>query len=215
MRGRPAILGTALLGLVLAGCGMPPPGTSATIPPTQLPYGLDQQTARPTAVAPLPTLEQGPAVWLVREDALVPVAAPRVGADSPEPKTMADALIAQLANGPTETELGAGYRSALSPTTTLRVLRIEKGVARVDLNVGDTGLGGASQLPLAAGQIVLTLTSVPEVDAVQFRHRDSPISVPLPSGVLTTRPMTEADYLSLVDPRHVRTGRSSSGRPTP
>lgn len=211
MRHRPAVLGTLLLGLTLAGCGMPPPGTSATIPPSQLPYGLDQQTVRSTAVAPLPTLEQGPAVWLIREDALVPVATPRVGTDSPEPKTMADALIAQLANGPDETELAAGYRSALSPTTTLQLLQVEDGVARVELDVGDTRLGGASQLPLAAGQVVLTLTSVPGVDAVQFRHRDNPISVPLPSGVLTTRPMTETDYLPLVDPRHVRTGQSTSG----
>lgn len=207
MRRPPALLAIGLTLLALAGCGMPPSGTSATIPPTQLPYALDQRTARPTAAAPLPTLSQGPAVWLVREDALVPVAAPRVVTESTDPKAMADAMVARLANGPNETDLGAGYRTALSPTMTLRLLRVENGVAVVELNPGDTGLGGASQLPLAAGQIVLTLTSVPGVDTVQFQHRDNPLSVPLPSGVLTTRQLTDDDYLPLVDPSHVKAGQ--------
>ena len=211
---RRATAALLLGGAVLGGCGVPPPGTSATIPATQLPYGLDQRAARPTTPAALPSLAQGPAVWLVRDSALVPVAAPRVVTDSTDPKAASDAMIARLANGPNEADLGAGYRTALGPTMTLHLLRVDEGVAVVELNPGDSGPGGASQLPLAAGQVVLTLTSVPGVESVRIEQRGRPLSVPLPSGVLTTRALTEDDYLPLVDSTHIRQPVTPTAQPT-
>ena len=49
-------------------------------------------------------------------------------------------------------------------------------------------------------QIVLTATSQPGVDQVLFSITGRPISVPTPTGVTTSRPVTAADYRPMVAP---------------
>ena len=51
---------------------------------------------------------------------------------------------------------------------------------------------------LAIAQVVMTLTSLPGVDSVQFVRDDETVEVPLPDGTLVRRPLTAADYSSLL-----------------
>ena len=68
----------------------------------------------------------------------------------------------------------------------------------VQLDPGDQG-PTANKLPLAAGQVVLTATSVRGIERVQLVRADGqPIEVPLPDGALTSLPLEARDYLSLV-----------------
>lgn len=200
-----------VLPLAVAACGLPADGTSATIPPDQLPYGLEQTAARPTTGPTTPNLALGPMVWLVREDALTAIPAPSSVNGGDSPQVVAEALLARLANGPDETDLAAGLRTALGPTMTLRLVEIRGGTAVVDLDPGTGGQGGAGQLPLAAGQVVLTLTSIPAVNSVELVHDGESLPVPLPGGVLTTRALTAPDYYPLVAAPTPSTGTASTG----
>jgi hypothetical protein len=56
----------------------------------------------------------------------------------------------------------------------------------------------ADRLPLAVGQLVLTVTSVDGVDRVTFLQDGAPIEAPLPGGARTAQPVTAADYSSLL-----------------
>ena len=56
--------------------------------------------------------------------------------------------------------------------------------------------GAASRRAVA--QIVLTATSVPGVDAVLLTLDGDPVEAPLPSGELTSAPLTETDYEPLL-----------------
>ena len=50
----------------------------------------------------------------------------------------------------------------------------------------------------AVGQIVLTATSLPGVTAVLLTHDGEALEAPLPSGELTSAPLTAADYEPLL-----------------
>jgi len=52
--------------------------------------------------------------------------------------------------------------------------------------------GGASRRAVA--QLVLTATSLQGVDAVRLTIGGDPVEAPLPTGELTSAPLTAADY---------------------
>ena len=56
----------------------------------------------------------------------------------------------------------------------------------------------ADQLPLALGQVVLTLTSVPGIERVQLVSGGEPVEMALPGGRLGAEPVTADDYAELV-----------------
>ena len=69
------------------------------------------------------------------------------------------------------------------------------------MTVDLTGAGDApagQQSRRAVGQIVLTATSLPGVRAVLLTHDGEPLEAPLPSGELTSSPLTAADYEPLL-----------------
>ena len=59
-------------------------------------------------------------------------------------------------------------------------------------------IGGLDEV-LAIGQIVFSLTSLSNVDAVTFQVGGTLVSVPRPDGVLLARPVTSDDYSELLD----------------
>jgi spore germination protein GerM len=79
------------------------------------------------------------------------------------------------------------------------VAQLSDGTATIDIDGPDEApSGGASRLAVA--QIVLTATSVPGVDAVRLTLSGEPVEAPLPSGQLTSAPLTAADYAALLVP---------------
>ncbi|WP_299951202.1 GerMN domain-containing protein [uncultured Modestobacter sp.] len=186
-----------LVTLAAAGCGVPTGGSPTTIAASDVPYDLASPSAPASGAPSAPAGEEQPAVYLVTEaGALVPRG--RSVAAGPLADRLTD-LLEDLAGGPSPAELTERLSTALRPDSTLSVTDLADGTATVDL-------GGSAEAPSGresrrtVGQIVLTATSLPGVQAVQLTRAGEPVDAPLASGELTSRPVTEQDYLPLLTP---------------
>lgn len=189
-----AVAGVSLSGvLLLAGCGAPAPGTTVHFDPTSVPFGL-LGTEQTTSPDPDESDPSGPALWFVRRDKLVPTAA---DLDGGTPLDQAKAAVRQLQEGPSSQQHDAGLSNSLPPDIELDVRYVVSGVANVRYLATADSRPGANG-PLLTGQIVLTLTSVPGVDAVIFDNGNRQVEAPLPGGALTDNPVTAEDYQELV-----------------
>lgn len=131
------------------------------------------------------------AVYFVGSDNSL-VSEPRSDPSGRLPVAMADLLA-----GPSSGEVAAGTSSALPSGTRLLSARVSKGTANLDFNSVLTSLTGHEEL-LAFAQIVATATSVPGVAAVQIAVEGKAVNAPKPDGTLAQRPVTRADYASLL-----------------
>lgn len=187
------LVSTALVVLTLAACGVP-----VTSPPTaitEVPYNL-METAEPPTPLPSTPVRRGPFIyWVNAADQLVAIEAGTTTSDAPD--TVA-AVLTRLAQGPSELERESGLSTALGPDVSLTVNRIEGGRADIDITIGPPG-PSARRLPLAVGQIVLSLTSASGIDSVWLMSDGTPIEAPLPDGALTARPLTAQDFTALVE----------------
>ena len=112
---------------------------------------------------------------------------------------LAERLLNALEEGPSDDVRGTGGSSALPSDPQLGLVAVSGATAEVDLEP-ETSLS-AERLPVAIGQVVLTLTSAPGVDAVVFVTDGGEVQVPLPGGVLTDEPVGAADYADLLPAR--------------
>lgn len=180
---------------VLAGCGIPTGGAPDTIAPTDIPYGLAAPTSSAPTATSSPARQDRPRVYLVNaEDVLVPSGREVSGSTVREQLTD---LLGQLAAGPTDGERDDQLASALPPGVQLSVGGVEGDTVTVDL-VGTTQSPSGQRSRRAVGQIVLTATSLPGVHAVRLTRDGKPLEAPLPSGELTSAPLTAADYARLL-----------------
>jgi hypothetical protein len=130
-------------------------------------------------------------LYLVRDGRLV-----RVPRRVPAPLTAAQQLDNLLA-GPTAEESEDGLTSALS---TMTVTDVSLAGRRATITLGDrAGQGFRDDEVLAFGQIVCTLTSLPDVGTVSFVADGAPLWVPRADGSLAGTPLTIADYSELLD----------------
>ena len=185
---------TAVLAMVSA-CGVPTGGTPTTIAATDIPYGLAAPSATPTAS---PSADPQPApvrIFLVGEGDVL-VARPR-DTDGSSRREQLEHLLTALAEGPTASERSEQLSTALSPEVRLTVAELSDDAVTIDIDgSGEAPSGWASRRAVA--QIVLTATSVPGVDAVRLTLSGAPVEAPLPSGELTSEPLTAADYSALL-----------------
>jgi len=198
MRAARAVLGWvagALLVAATTGCGVPTGGSPDRIPaaevPTELAASGSSTAARPSAAAGL----DEPQVLLLTEDGTL---VPR-GRSVPdgELRDRLDALLSDLAAGPTPSELTDRLSTALLPDTTLSVTRVSGATVTIDLD-GSAEAPTGRESQRAVAQIVLTATSLPGVEAVLLTRGGQPVEAPLPSGELTSRPLTAGNYASLL-----------------
>jgi hypothetical protein len=188
-----------LLGLAaaaaLAGCGIPTGGAPDTIAPTDIPYGLAAPSSNAPTTSSSPARHDLPRVYLVNpEDVLVPSGRDVSGTTVRE--RLID-LLGQLAVGPTDGERDDHLATALPPGIQLSVAGMDGDTVTVDLSGTDQAPSG-QQSRRAVAQIVLTVTSLPELHAVRLTRDGDPVEAPLPSGELTSAPLTAADYSSLL-----------------
>jgi hypothetical protein len=181
------VLGTAL---VLAGCGVPAEGEPRVIPPSEVPYGLADPRPSPSATpVPEPVLDPSRIYLLAADDRLVARARETGSATLRDRLTE---LLGALADGPTPAERDEQLSTALPPGVGLAVSDLSAGTATIDIDVSaEPPSGWASRRAVA--QIVLTATSLPEVDAVRLTISGDRVEAPLPSGELTSEPLTAAD----------------------
>jgi hypothetical protein len=180
---------------VLSGCGVPTGGDPETIAPSEVPDGLLSPSATTPAPSSSPALEDPPRVYLIGpDDVLLPSSREVDGAAL---RQRLDALLGQLATGPTAGERDAQLATALPPGVRLSVAGVDDGTVTIDL-AGPGEAPSGEQSRLAVGQIVLTATSMPGVDAVLLTRAGEQLEAPLPSGELTTDPLRSADYDELL-----------------
>lgn len=168
------------LALVGAACGVPLDSAPETVP---------MEPADGPELGPTPGTEQLPVtLYLVGDGGVVGVAhhlASPVDAGS---------VLDYLFDG--IDPRAVGLRTSIPDGTELLGMVVEGTTARIDLTRDFAAVGGEEEL-LAVAQVVLTLTDLPEIEAVSFELEGVPTDVPRADGALTGRPVTAADYRTL------------------
>ena len=180
-----------LTALTLAACGAPTGSPAQTL--ESVPYDLSAPSTSARATA-TPAPSRGPQVYLVRDEALLAASAVPQGGDV---RDTAIRALDQLVDSPNDQDRMSGLSTALGPDVRLSLSSLSNGRATVDIRAGEQA-PGAGRLPLAVGQVVLTLTSVGGVDEVVLTSDGVRIAAPLPGGALTDRPLRARDYAELI-----------------
>lgn len=190
--------------LVLTSCGLPGGGSVTRIEDDAVPYGLLEPDADADSAATHGGEPGRPAVifWLTG-DRLVPEATEESCSEDPE--TLIHSLLLALAAGPDEAARAVGRSSAIPPDAELHLVGIVEGAVEIDIAL-DTPLS-ADLLPVAVGQVVLTISSAPTVREVVLAIDGVDVQVPLPGGALTEDPVTFDDYAELLPDRFEVPGR--------
>jgi spore germination protein GerM len=110
-----------------------------------------------------------------------------------------DELLDDLASGPSPAELTGRLSTALRPDTSLGIADITGTTVTIDLG-GSADAPTGRESKTAVAQIVLTATSLPGVDQVLLTRAGEQVDAPLPSGQLTSSPLTAEDYTALLTP---------------
>ena len=187
-------LAGALAGLVvLAGCGVPRDAAPRALPAGQVDPRLLAEPS-PTGT-PKPTGRSAYEVaFVVGDDSLKLTRRPVAPGPAQQQVTQ---LLAALAAGPDDAEHAQGLSTALPSDATLRLTGLDHGEAAVEINGGAKD-ADPRRLPLSVAQVVLTVTSHPEVHAVRILSNGQPVEAPLPNGDIVHRALTARDYASLV-----------------
>jgi hypothetical protein len=181
----------AFLMVLAAGCGVPTGGAPSVIAPADVPYGLAAPSPTASPADPAESAAAASNVYLLADDQrLVPRGRDVSGSDRGE---ALDDLLGELAGGPTADERREQLSTLLPPDVRLTVEEIIGETATIDIT-GPAELPSGTESGRAVGQIVLTATSLPGVRAVLLTVDGSPVDAPLPTGELTPRPVTAADY---------------------
>jgi hypothetical protein len=189
---RGSVVASALMALaVLAGCGVPTSGEPEVIAASDLPQALTGPTSPPTQTSPPQPMLDSSRVFLVSPgDVLVP--RPRE-VPTGGIQDRLEELLDSLADGPTDDERNQQLSTALPPDVELGVAETSGNTVTIDISVpAEAPTGWASRRAVA--QIVLTATSMPEVQSVLLQLAGEPIEAPLPGGELVARPLTAEDY---------------------
>jgi spore germination protein GerM len=170
---------------LLVSCGVPSDPTAHLVPQGAVPDALD-----PSATLPLVPAQRQRTInlWFVRDDQLVRVRHTVPASTSPE--MVIDALLA----GPADVERRDSLRSAIPDSAAIEGVTFSRGEAHVGLSEGFAEIPAADQL-LAVSQLVLTLTDMRGVGAVNFNVDGAPTSVPLPGGGSSSEPVSRDDYI--------------------
>jgi spore germination protein GerM len=174
------------MAVLSAACGIQAESTPELLDPSSAPLREVQASA-----SPAPTGTDRALVYLNRDGVLVAVVR-RVPA-----QVTPSQVLAVLANGPTPREKDASLASAVPPTwhSDDRVNR--DGTVTVRLGPGGAS-GSRTDEVLAYAQVVLTLTSLPQVKGVLFSRGATPLPVPRADGSLSDQPLTRRDYVALL-----------------
>lgn len=123
----------------------------------------------------------------------------------PSTPAVGRAALTALFEGPSPEEGDAGVYSAVPEGTELRDLRIEGGIATVDLSREfEAGSGTHSEI-FRIAQVVYTLTQFPTVDGVEFRIEGEPVTEFASHGLILDGPQSRGDYEEMLPPILVQT----------
>jgi hypothetical protein len=112
----------------------------------------------------------------------------------PHTTRLATAAMEALLAGPTSAERTAGLTTAVPDGTRLIGVRIQHGVATVDLSDAFASGGGSLSMQARVAQIVYTLTRFPTVKAVDFRLDGAIVETLGGEGLILDAGQTRADW---------------------
>lgn len=187
----------ALATAVLAACGVGPEGEPRALP----------SEAQEAVAVPLPASDSAAGrlveLWFVDDTHLSPVNRKTNEMLTPQDKIQA------LEAGPTLPELAQGLRTAVTSVVPDVPLVLTADTAGVHVDVQNNQVAVVlsdefSSLPsqeqiFILGQVVLTLASEPGTTVLFVNDNGTPVGVPLPSGRLSSGPVSASDYASLID----------------
>lgn len=178
--------------MLLAGCGVPTEGGARLAGDDQVPFDLlsPQRGDAPSSSA-APTVGEASSVYFVQEDKLQPVKRDGLSTTA----TLIDALV----RGPNDVEARLGLRTALLTSDFVRSTGVDGDVVVVELGPPFSDVTGHEQI-LALGQIVLTITSLPDVKRVRFEIDGETAKVTRADGSTVSGAVTRDDYAALVIP---------------
>ena len=163
--------------------------------PSDAPTGSSAPSSSPSA-APSGTTLVRSYFWLgglPGSDGLVAVLR-----EVPGTKSVATAAVNALLAGPTSGETARSITTAVPDGSKLLHLSIESGVATVDLSAEFESGGGSASVMTRLGQMVYTLTQFPTVKSVVFQIEGVTRTSFSSEGVILDKPVTRADYVSLL-----------------
>jgi spore germination protein GerM len=172
----------------MAGCGIP-----YDAEPTVTPGGVVAPALAPSEPSGRSAPEAEVPVFLIEAEDVVAVV-------RTAPVEELSAVLPLLLAGPRDAEFAAGIRTAISPQTALRSVRLDGDTATIDLSASFVEVGGQEQI-LAVAQVVLTSAAVPGVAQVRFLLDGQAVEIPRADGTLTSDPVRAADYEGLVTRR--------------
>lgn len=120
----------------------------------------------------------------------------------PQTQAVGTAALTVLLDGPNDAELGArpAMYTAIPDGTRLLGLRIEGGVATVNLSREFESGGGSASVLGRLAQVVFTLTQFPTVQGVKFELDGEPVEVFSGEGVVLSEPVGRDDYYDQLPP---------------
>ena len=162
---------------------------------TQVPGSSDEpdQTPKPGGT-PAPTTTVRAYFYLgsfVDNAGLVPVLR-----EIPKTQAVGAAALNELLAGPNDAELGArpAMYTVIPDGTRFLGLRIEGGIATVNLSREFESGGGSASVLGRLAQVVYTLTQFPTVQGVRFELDGEPVEVFSGEGVVLSEPVGRDDY---------------------
>jgi len=120
----------------------------------------------------------------------------------PETQAVGTAALTALLAGPNDAELGArpAMYTAIPAGTRLLGLRIEGGIATVNLSREFESGGGSASVLGRLAQVVFALTQFPTVQGVKFELDGVPVEVFSGEGVVLSEPVGRDDYYDQLPP---------------
>ena len=210
-RGRAVALVVAVGVAGLASCGLPNDKQYSAIKSSDIPFGIsDTTTTTSTTIAPAPTTTVPRATTTTVPTTTVTLYFVMNGHLYPVPRAMAlpatpAKVLGQLQSGPDETDKPSGLRSAV-PNQSVGNVSVTGGIATVDLSptfvqptpaATDPAPVANVDQPLAFGEIVLTLTSLPGIGQVRFTVGGQQQPALAADGSLVDTPVSADNYAAL------------------
>ena len=178
----------------------PAPSADGTDEPTDAPTGSPAPStaggSAPPSASPAGTTLVRSYFWLgglPGSEGLVAVLR-----EVPGTKAVATAAVNALLAGPSTGEKGRSITSSVPAGSQLLGLKIEAGVATVDLSKEFESGGGSASVMGRLGQMVYTLTQFPTVKSVVFQIEGETKTVFSGEGVVLDKPATRADFVDLL-----------------
>jgi spore germination protein GerM len=176
--------------LVAAACSAPVDSAPKSIRAASIPEGLRTESSSTTTTTPPTGESEEVTVYLIGPDQRLVAVKRRVTS----PVTVEKAL-RKLFTPPTTAEGVAGYRTAISPDTTLRSATIENKIVTVDVSKV-FALGSVEDQIRAYAQVVFTAVEIGSVTGVLFAVNGRRLEGPAGDGSTQSAPLGRGAYTS-------------------